>query len=235
MGGAASLDRARSPACAWGAWGEGPKLGPLGPGVVVTEGPTGTLQPSCSGLASTCVHPFSFLPWRSTRRNAEVPCCLAFWRGPPTSWGTPLQKAHSPLPSASKMDSRCRSCGFPVIIPHALQPCLLLTGCQAAAWPAVAVAELDKAPASPAREPPQAPQVAGRPPAPQAQAALCLAWGRGAAPGPRSFLASAKPSRLPAHCAHCLRCSAPRACADVELPLGGRPRPGPCVCRKEWA
>lgn len=92
--------------------------------------------------------------------------------------------------------------------------------CQAAAWPAVAVAELDKAPAFPAPEPPppRAPQVAGRPPAPQAQAALCLAWGRGAEPGPRSFLASAKPSQLSAHCAHCLRCSTPAELMWNRLP-----------------
>lgn len=82
------------------------------------------------------------------------------------------------------------------------------------------MAELDKAPAFPAREsPPQpAPQVAGRPPAPQAQAALCLAWGWGAGPGPRSFLASAKPSLLSAHCAHCLRCSTPAVLTWSRLP-----------------
>lgn len=108
----------------------------------------------------------------------------------------PFTVPRLPLPFASKMDSPLPLSGFLVIIiPHALQPCLLRAGCQATAWPAVAAAELDKASASLPESPPQAPQVAGRPPAPQAQAALCLAWGRGGAPGPRSCWPRS-PSRL---------------------------------------
>lgn len=61
---------------------------------------------------------------------------------------TPLGSPVSPCHLHPRWTLRCRSAGFLVIIPHALQPCLLRTGCQAAAWPVVAVAELDKAPAS---------------------------------------------------------------------------------------
>lgn len=141
------------------------------------------------------------------------------------------RKPCSPLPSASKMDSHSGSSAFPVIIPHALQPCLLLTelpSCGLACGGSGGVRQSPRLPRP--RAPPQAPQVAGRPPAPQAQAALCLAWGRGAAPGPRSFLASAKPSRLSAHCAHCLRCSTPAVLTWSRLP--GLPQPR-CQCLRE--
>lgn len=77
---------------------------------------------------------------------------------PPTPRG-PLQKARISLCHLHpRWTLRCRSSGFLVIIPHALQPCLLLASCQAAAWPAVAVAELDKAPASPPESPPRRPK-----------------------------------------------------------------------------
>lgn len=166
-------------------------------------------------------------------RRTGLSRCPAFWRGParPPA-GITLQKA---LPSASKMDSHSGSSAFPVIIPHALQPCLLLTelpSCGLAGGGSGGVRQSPRLPPpqSPPPSPPQAPQVAGRPPAPQAQAALCLAWGRGAAPGPRSFLASAKPSRLSAHCAHCLRCSTPAVLTWSRLP--GLPQPR-CQCLRE--
>lgn len=66
--------------------------------------------------------------------------------GAPSQW-TPFESPVSPCHLHPRW-TLCRvSSGFLVIIPHALQPCLLRTGCQAAAWPAVAVTELDKAPA----------------------------------------------------------------------------------------
>lgn len=73
----------------------------------------------------------------------------------PSRW-TPLESPISPCHLHPRWTLRCRSSGFLAIIPHALQPCLLRTGCQAAAWPAVAVAvaELDKAPASLTESPP---------------------------------------------------------------------------------
>lgn len=69
-----------------------------------------------------------------------------------------MESPISPCHLHPRWTLRCRSSGFLVIIPHALQPCLLLASCQAAAWPAVAVAELDKAPASPPESPPRRPK-----------------------------------------------------------------------------
>lgn len=109
---------------------------------------------------------------------------------------------------------RCRCCssGFLVIIPHALQPCLLLTGCQAAAWPVVAVAELDKAPASPAPEPPRRPKWREGRQLPRPRRSLS-GVGAGSRAWPQELPGLCQPL-APAHCAHCLRC-AETACADV--------------------
>lgn len=152
--------------------------------------------------------------------HAGVSRCSAFWWGPARLLVLLCRKPFSPLPSASKMDSHSGSSAFPVIISHALQACLLLTempSCGLAGSGSGGVRQSPRLP-RPRAPPPRAPQVAGRPPAPQAQAALCLAWGRGAEPGPRSFLASAKPSQLSAHCAHCLRCSTPAELTWNRLP-----------------
>lgn len=61
------------------------------------------------------------------RRCTGVFRCPAFWWGPARLPVLLRRKPCSPLPSASKMDSHSGSSAFPVIIPHALQPCLLLT------------------------------------------------------------------------------------------------------------
>lgn len=107
-------------------------------------------------------------------------------RGRPSSAWTPLESPHLPVPFASKMDSPLPLLRLPCHHPSrppALPPARELPSRGLAGGGSGGVRQ---SPRLPAREPPQAPQVAGRPPAPQARAALCLAWGRGAAPGPRS-------------------------------------------------
>lgn len=61
------------------------------------------------------------------RRRTGVSRWPAFWWGLARLPVLLRRKPCSPLPSASKMDSHSGSSAFPVIIPHALQPCLLLT------------------------------------------------------------------------------------------------------------
>lgn len=126
-----------------------------------------------------------------------------------------LTVAPPPSLSSSLTPSRPASCSL---------------SCQAAAWPAVAVAELDKAPAFPAREPPP-----GRPkwregrqlPRPRP----LFVWRGGGelslAPGASWPLPSPLSS---AHCAHCLRCSTPAELTWNRLPGLFQPR---CRCLPE--
>ena len=125
--------------------------------------------------------------------------------GPPPSPWTPLERPDLPVPFASKMDSPlpllrlpCHHPSHPPALPPARElPSLGLAGGGSGG--------VRQSPRLPAGEPPQAPQVAGRPPAPQARALFvwlgggepCLAPGAAglcqplpglrALPGPRTL------------------------------------------------
>lgn len=158
----------------------------------------------------------------------------------------PLESPSLPLPFASKMDSPLPLLRLPCHHPSrppALPPARGLPSRGLAGGGSGGVRQSPRLPAG-EHIPPQAPQVAGRPPAPQAQAALCLAWGRGAAPGPRSCWPLPIPPSAPGppwspHTA-CIVCDAQRP--PCSRPVWFSPWPpaagctGPaCVCRKEWA
>lgn len=159
---------------------------------------------------------FLLSPVVNSKRSGED---LRFSRGGPPPSG-PLLKAPSP-PAICIQDGLSAVAGFLVIIPHTLQPCLLRTGCQAAAWPAVAVTELDKAPASLTESPPQPGAPSGGKAASSPGPGRSLSGvGAGSCAWPQELLASANPSLgsaslVPAHCAHCLRCSETRRSRPV--------------------
>lgn len=202
---------------------------------------------SCSGLAGSSAQVFFFLLWwiPGVLRCPDLWCSGG---GRPFPVDT-FRKPHLPLPFASKMDSPlpllrlpCHHPSRPPALPpaHGL-PSRGLAGGGSGGGGGSGVRQSPRLPDG-EPPPPKAPQVAGRPPAPQAQAALCLVWGRGAVPGPRScWPLPVPPSARPPWSPHtaCIVCEArkrrSRPVWFSAWPCAARPSGPSCVCRKEWA
>lgn len=208
----------------------GSTRGPSGSGVMSVRHPLRSPE-AASGLPAPA-RGFSSLA--RPRSRAAVPGSRGAGGGHPVARG-PLCGAPSPPAICIQDGLSTALLGFLVIIPHALQPCLLRAACPASAWPAVAVAELDKASASPPEPPPGAPS-GGKAASSPGPAALCLAWGRGGAPGP-GLLASAASRRPPGPHTARIVCgsAAPRRGAHTLSALLRPPRPTLGVCREPWA
>lgn len=134
--------------------GRGPKTGTFGAWGHREGGrPPGPCSPVLGWLAP-CAGLLSF--WRIPGMTAEVPKSRLLRWGPPLPVD-PFAEGLALSPAICIQDGLSPLLRLPCH--HLSRPPVLLlrAGCQAAAWPAVAVAELDKAPASPPRSPPSAP------------------------------------------------------------------------------
>lgn len=157
---------------------------------------------------------------------AGRPGCWGVW-GPPTSPETPRPEAWL-SPATCIQDGLLEP--FLVILPHTLQPASC-AGCQAAARPGVAVAELDKASASPPQSPPGAPS-GGKAASSPGRSLSGVGAGRRAAPG-----ASWPRPSPPGSCT--LRALSDAPCADVKsgaqrLPCSAGRRGHPRGCLRGW-
>lgn len=178
----------------------GSTRGPSGSGVMSVRHPLRSPE-AASGLPAPA-RGFSSLA--RPRSRAAVPGSRGAGGGHPVARG-PLCGAPSPPAICIQDGLSTALLGFLVIIPHALQPCLLRAACPASAWPAVAVAELDKASASPPEPPPRRPKWREGRQLPRPGRSLSgVGAGRRAWPG-AAGLRGLPPASRPAHCAHCLR------------------------------